>query len=174
VSGIDGAKGLMAVGVGTGRITVDGVVVVLDRLYYVPGSTQTLMSVSSLVAAGHRCTFEMVRGRNTLTLCLPDGGAASLVVNGGLYDVPAEQCADGGAIFEDDWEPDDLPGGMRGFAMMKGVQVGNTHVGTLTAGELFHQRLAHYSGANATMARHLANAYGPSIGKGCNLASCPP
>ena len=36
VSGIDGDKGLTAVGVGAGKIVVDGVTVALDRLYFVP------------------------------------------------------------------------------------------------------------------------------------------
>ena len=84
VSGIDGDKGLTAVGVGAGKIVVDGVTVALDRLYFVPGSTQTLVSVSSLVGAGFRCIFELVSGHNTLTLHVPGGGVASLVANGGL------------------------------------------------------------------------------------------
>jgi hypothetical protein len=173
VSGIEGGEGLVAVGVGSGRIVIDGLDVVLDRLYFVPGCAQTLISVSALVDAGHRVVAELVGGQNCMSVHVRGVGVAVMSAVGGLYEVPVEMVSGQRAMWEEDWEHDDLPDGMRGCAMMKGVQVGNTHVGDLDVGALFHQRFGHVSSGNSIFAGRLDQAYGPQVAKGCKMAGCP-
>ena len=178
VVGIEGeGGGLVATGVGRGEVVVDGVIVELDRVYYVPGLGATLLSVSEIVNAGNKIVIELVRGTNTLALHTREGDIAFVESAGGLYNTEGEGKEEGKqgkeqAIWEEAWDGEVLEEGLRGCAMLAGKCVGNTYTGDLNIGELVHQRLSHLSWGNGPLAGRLREVYGKKAGQGCTNASC--
>ena len=172
VNGIAGlAGGLIATGVGRGRIFIGGVCVDLSRLYYVPGAVKTLISISELVEDGCRVIAEKVCGAHVMTIEMANGKHAQLHVEDGLYAIPNEGHANH-AVWEDSWKACDQTDELHGCAMVMGKSVGNTHVGDLSLGQLYHGRLGHFSSANKRLARRVADAFGAKAAAGCSMAAC--
>ena len=137
VNGIAGlAGGLIATGVGRGRIFIGGVCVDLSRLYYVPGAVKTLISISELVEDGCRVIAEKVCGTHVMTIEMANGKHAQLHVEDGLYAIPNEGHTNH-AVWEDSWKACDQTDELHGCAMVMGKSVGNTHVGDLSLGQLY-------------------------------------
>ena len=172
VNGIAGLNGgLVATGVGQGRVLMDGVLVDLKCLYFVPGAAQTLISVSELVEDGCRVIAQKVHGVHTISVENECGDVATMNVKNGLYEIPIEKC-DNHAIWESDWSAIDQDGVLRGCAMIMGKSVGNSHTGDLSLGQLYHGRLGHFSSSNKRLARRISDAFGKQAGQGCTMAGC--
>ena len=167
VGGISGH--LTATGVGPGSIGIGGIRVPLPRLYYVPGLTTTLVSVSELVEGGGAVTFAKVNGVHAMRLVLSGGERAVVPTQMGLY--PCGEVKPGVralALLECEVEPSPL----RGFVCVGGKHVGNTHVGDMSLSELLHKRLGHASWGNTTMAAQLRSVFGAKVGTGLSCAAC--
>jgi hypothetical protein len=169
VRGIEGA-GLTATAVGRGEITIDGCRLRLERLYYVPGMTETLISVHELIEQGIQVSVTRVNGVHTMSLSR-DGKTMVVAPQAGLYAVEDEG-APGHAIWESDIERDDDREVIQGFVSVGGRYVGNTHVGNIPLGTLLHRRFGHLTWASGPFKERVKETFGKHSVQGCSLASC--
>jgi hypothetical protein len=162
VGGISGT--LRATGVGVGTIRINGQDIHLSRVYFVPGMTTTLISASELVEAGHSITITKVGTVHGMHIHLPSGTQSLfLPVKEGLYECTTSSSPPPSQppIFESEVGLSTV----RGFASVAGKQIGNSHTGSLSLGELVHKRFAHISPASGGghFHRELRDAYGPTV-----------
>jgi hypothetical protein len=85
VTGISGQ--LRATKVASGHVSIGGVRVLLKELYYVPGMTHTLISVSDLVEDGYGLSFGMHTGVNSMILSRGAHCLLQVPAQGGLYPI---------------------------------------------------------------------------------------
>lgn len=169
IRGIEGEGQLRATGVGRGSLMIDGCVIGLSRLYYVPGLTETLISVSALVEDENEVSMRKVDGVNTLSVVTRDGARGVVRAMSGLYAVHGGG-GDGGAIWVDEVD-DDTSSALQGYLSVGGRHVGNTYVGDLGLGALLHRRLGHILWGSGKLGQRLRSEFGPKAGS-CAMASC--
>ena len=170
VKGIGGVRGaVMVTAVGSGEIIIDGCVIGLSRLFYVPLLDRTLISASELVEDGHSIQLHKVQHANTLTVTMPDGRSTSITATYGLYAVDGDKQFDNAR-----WvgEVSEEGGNVFGYVSVGGVQIGNTYVGATSLGDILHQRCGHISWATEPHARRMRSVFGKDVGKGCGTAAC--
>ena len=71
IAGVSGPSASMATGVGAGELHLSTGVVKLNRLYYVPGLSTTLVSASALVEDGYEVRISKLHGTHSMRLVSP-------------------------------------------------------------------------------------------------------
>lgn len=171
IKGIGGPKGaVVATGVGSGQVTINGCVIGLHTLFYVPLLDRTLLSGSELINDGHKISIDMVRGVNTLVITTSVGGVAHVVSENGLYAIDVDNARESHAVWAID--ADDTQHEVAGYVSIGGKHVGNTYVGSTSLGDLLHARCGHVSWATLPHARRMRAVFGARLGKGHCTASC--
>jgi transposase InsO family protein len=161
IDGISG--GLVATGVGRGRVLIAGVQFHLSRLYYVPGLATSLISMSELVESGCTISTRKVHGTHEMSVTNSAGHVATIHPRNGLYECDSAAPAASAAPAPP----------ASAFLSLDGVSVGRTHVGDIPLGDLLHRRFGHPSWQSKLFADRVRKATGKcTLGHGHSVASC--
>jgi len=156
ISGVAG--GVVATGMGKGRVVISGITFPLPRLYFVPGLETSLISMSELVEEGNTISTQKVGGVHTMHIINSAGHIAIIHPTAGLYSCSPRT------------QTHPIPSAL---LALDGVEVGRTHVGSLSLGDLLHRRLGHHSWSSKLYADRIRQATGKKhLGVGCSVASC--
>ena len=166
IAGISG--GLHATGVGKGIIMIAGVTFILPRLYFVPGLATSLISMSELVEANCTIATQKVRGVHEMRITNPAGHVATIHPTNGMY-----QCNPTRTLVPPPTTHPSIDTQASAFLSLEGVNVGRTHVGPLSLGEVLHRRLGHHSWSSKPFTERVRAATGKkNLGEGHSVASC--
>ena len=159
VGGIDSSSTMYATGVGKGELRCSGVVIPLQRLYYVKNLGKTLISTSVLVDAGFSIMSKLVNAKNTTTVWLDDQCLASVSAVNGLYCLERDNvCVSSPAVWEDDLCAH--PSAM-GFVATKGGKLcANLLSNNASLATLLHKRCGHISLKNGAVETSLRAIFG--------------
>ena len=149
--GVTGVAGSLSTKyVASGSITINGSTLLLSELFYVPGLSRTLLSISRLVDDGVTITATLVDGVNCLSFTKDGSLLFRVPAVAGLYSSssvlsfpPTTTATSGGSCF---------------------VGVG--------LADLLHRRCGHISWSNRRWAKRLREVYGANVGEGCSNVNC--
>lgn len=173
VGGIDDLSNMRATGVARGSVDIGDVRVPLSMVYFVPGLTTTLISMSALQADG--CGFVIAPSPcDTMSVTTPGGSTIVLPCRDGLYPCTPDSLHTVGAYVARAvlppptgeavlWERSVSPSSVWGFVVTPSGLLSNTSTDGIGRANLWHYRLGHVSLGNAHFRRHLELAVGHKL-----------